>query len=491
MRDLARREPPPAPPDYLSPQHEQHEQHEQDERHERREKPQHQKPRRHRRRTGWLVLVAVAVSGALAVLALAGVYLTRWHHAHAHARAAVPPVTQSMPATMSPYTLLGKLTTAVEAGNETAFLSMVAPSAQPAVRLWWENLQAIGFTTGVIMPAGADSVTVDSHGDGTMTVLAGVHSPLDAQSGNGTPDIGCEQYQIGIHFAGITATGEITSWRPLGDAPWDQGVRLDVRKASNVVVAGPAADSKIVNQTLPIAQAAASYDIGLLGRVGKDDLHQLGFVMFVSGNAAVRDSWFSTGPQPAGWPPAYDGGLSFPLPGVAASAGSAGTAGARIVITPHQDDGQNPHGETAQLVRQFMLAALAPDEGTGDGTDESAAAPWAVQGIAVAVQELYLADASPAPAHTGYSWNALTSAIRGLPADFRAPRLPLPGRQQLFTGAPRSQRQYNVLAASVYEYIAIKYGMNQMLVSAVQQHYSAQVMAGWRTWLDALLARGR
>jgi hypothetical protein len=453
-------------------------------------------------------------SGALTVLVLAaavGTIAVLSHHAsrkkpaaarHAAAKA-VP-----MPAQLPTATLFEALTQDIQAGNEADFLSQVAPAVRPTVQTWWENLQAIGFTSGVIMPAASsDLVHVDSHGDGTVTVLAGTHSPLDPLDGAGQPDIPSERYQLGLHFASASATGQITSWQALGAAPWDQGVQLYVRKAANVVVAGLPGDSALVNKTLPLAEAAASYDLKLIDHVSPEDLHQAGFVVFVSGNSAIRDSWFSTSPRPQGWPPNFGGGLAVPLSGatgdkavILSSISTGATGGARVVITPYQDDGGTQHGETLQLVREFMTDILASDDETS--TARTASVPsWAVQGIGIAVQALYQQNGNPAPA--SYNFGPLTSMLHGLPSSYRSGQLPT--SQQLFSGRVASEQDFSAVAGSVYAYIGIKYGVSQMLVAAsllytrdntpfgnittatkrdgATFYAPAAVEAAWRTWL--------
>lgn len=429
------------------------------------------------RRTWW---IAPFLGGALAVLAVTAILqLTVLHHSagQAHAAASLPATSTRPappPAQVFPDVLFKKLTQDIQTQNEAGFLSLVSPGARPEVRIWWENLQAIGFTTGAILPtASGDRVDLNSHGDGTATVLAGVHNALDPRDSNGKPDIPSERYQIGLHFAGPGAIGEITSWKPLGDDPWDQGVRLYVRKAANVVVAGPQADRGLVDETLPIAQAAAGYDVGLVNQVNSHDLHQLGFVVFVSGNSAVRDRWFSTGPRPAGWPPAFFGGLTVPLPGPGASADSSvsggdvsdgSTGGARVVITPFEDEsGGTSHLETVQLVHQFMLDILAADDqALAPGGSPPAVPSWAVEGLAVAVQSLYEGNTNPAPGT--YSFTPLDDELKALPSSYRDGSVPT--SQQLFTGPTATEENWNDVAASVYEYIAVTHGINQMLAAA-------------------------
>ena len=84
------------------------------------------------------------------------------------------------------------------------------------------------------------------------------------------------------------ATGQITSWQPLGDAPWDQGTRLYVRKTTHVVVAGLPGDSALVDETLPLAETAASYDVGLINQVNAQLLRQEGFVGAVHHDVQLR-----------------------------------------------------------------------------------------------------------------------------------------------------------------------------------------------------------
>ncbi|HWN60852.1 MAG TPA: hypothetical protein VNO25_09305, partial [Streptosporangiaceae bacterium] len=203
----------------------------------------------------------------------------------------------------------------------------------------------------------------------------------------------------------------ITSRQPLDDAPWDAGTALYVRKAPHVVVAGLAGDSALVDQTLPIAETAAAYDVGLVDHVGSRDLNQQqGFIVFVSGDAAVRDRWLAAQAQPSGWPPRFLGARVFQLPGPGASpddangAGSVSdgsTGGARMVVGPYARDGDGgtPHSQMVTLVRDFMLDILAShDENRLSGLPAAAVPSWPVEGLAVAVQILFEASTNPTPA---------------------------------------------------------------------------------------------
>ena len=422
--------------------------------------------------------IAPYLAGALAVLAVFAVLqLTVLRHPAGHvAAAASSPAAAAprgpMPAQMFPDALFKRLTRDIQSQNEKDFLALVAPGARPAVQTWWDNMQAIGFTTGLIMPADkTDQVDLNPSGDGSTMVLAGTHNALDPKDRKGHPDVPLERYQIGLHFSSPTAIGQVTAWKPLGDDPWDQG-KLYVRKDLNVVVAGPAADSGVVDEILPIAQAAAAYDIGLINHVHPSDLRQEGFVVFVSGDQAVRSRWFSTTRQPSGWPPAA-AGLTAQLPGPGASANtdwSLGdladdtTGGARVVITPVEDQsGGSQQLETAELVHRFALDILAANnQELVPGIALLPVPSWAVEGFAVAMQAAYYSNTNPTP--DSYSFKALNDALKKLPASYKTGAVPTD--KELYNSSDQVEQNWRVVAASVYASIATRYGMNQLLASA-------------------------
>ena len=434
---------------------------------------QQARPARPVSRTWWILPYC---AGALAVLVVAGVIIGLRHSSGT----AQPPGRSTalvMPAEMFPDALFGELTTDIQAGNETAFLGLASPAAQPAIRTWWGNLRAIGFTTGAVIPtATIDAVHIDSHGDGTAVVLAGAHNPLDPTDNNGKPDIPMGLYRIGLHFASPTAIGQVTSWQPLDDAPWDQG-SLYVRKAANVVVAGPPGDSALVNQILPVAQTAAAYDIGLMRHVSSAFLEQQGFVLFVSADAAVQNRWLATVAQPPGWPPLQLGARVIQMPGPGVSADSAvfrnqsslvaavadnTMGGARVVFTP---GGQaSPHDQTLALVREFMLdVQAAQDEEGANGIPLNPVPSWTEEGIAVAVQALF--EANPNPVPPAYSFATLTAGLRALPRSYRSGAYP--SSAQLFGPSVTADEDWGEVAASTYEYIDSRYNIAKMMVSAM------------------------
>ena len=423
-----------------------------------------------------------------------------------------------LPAQMFPNTLFSRLTGYLQSRNETGFLHLASAQARSAMMTWWENLNAVGFTTGAVIPtANQDTVSINRQGNGTTVVLAGVHSPLDPVGDNGKPDVALAHYRIGLHFSSASAIGQIISWKPLDDAPWDAGTKLYVRKGPHVVVAGLPSDAALVDQALPIAEDAASYDIGLVNHVNFQELNQQqGFIVFVSGDATVGNGWFAGDKQPPGWPPQFFGAQVFQLPGPGTSpvdvddagrVSDGSTGGARVVIEPYRQDpnGGTPRSQVLTLVRDFILAILAThDENLANGIATSPVPSWSEEGFAVAVQSLYDANTNPAPA--SYDFSKLTAALQSLPPSYKTGAVPT-SASQLFGPAITTDETWNDVAASGYEYIEQKYGMGQMLAAAMllwtrystpfgnvlqsssngtYTFYTASIVqAGWSAWLAA------
>ena len=146
-----------------------------------------------RSRTWWIVpyfggLLAVVVVAA-AVIAIRPALRSSAHSAATHPPANGTATGAPLPAEMFPGALFGKLTADLAARSEAGFLAMAAPGARAAMKTWWDNQAALGFITGAVIPtASHDTVRIDGQGNGSTTVLAGVHNPLDPVIG-GKPDV--------------------------------------------------------------------------------------------------------------------------------------------------------------------------------------------------------------------------------------------------------------------------------------------------------------
>lgn len=414
------------------------------------------------------VLAAVVVLGGAAAGGYEG-------HQHASLYGAFVSMPDSMELpSVSP--VASQLTGSLQARNESWFLRLAAPAARKAMRSWWAAQEAMGFTTGAVVPVSDTDNTVhlDSAGNGSATVLVGTHNPYDTSGGvlHAPPAVPSAEYRIGLHFpsgAGPETVGQITSWTPLNDTPWDHGVPLTVRRAAHVEVVGGSGDAALVNQTLPLAETAADYDLGFIRHVDPMPTNdQTGFVVFVSSSTVDRNRWFRSGPQPEEQTGDPDGGTTHLLQDASdgytllmstkpGSIFADGDGEARIVITPYWQAGETPYEETGVLVREMIHASLMSFHPT-----DKAVQPWANEGIGRAIAALYQANRNPVP--TPRDFRPLITALRALPGPYRTGTLP--GTGQLYGGNAVSRAKWDIVAASVYAYIAEQYGVSDMLGSA-------------------------
>jgi hypothetical protein len=281
-----------------------------------------------------------------------------------------------------------------------------------------------------------------------------------------------------------------------------------------VEVVGSPGDSELISQTLPLAETAATYDLALTSHIDPSPTNdQTGFVVFISGSASDRNRWFRSGPQPKQQTGDADGGVTHLLQGP--SAGNLlnmganfepylADGGARIVITPYQQAGETPQEETGVLVREMIHATLMYFQPSDKDVQ-----PWANEGIARVIADLYHADSNPVPA--SYDLGQVITAVRALPSNYRTGTLP--DAQQLYGGTAASRACWDAVAASVYAYIAKKYGISAMLGSAdllgttigspdtpsdtpfghvfkarengkISYYPASTISSGWRKWLQ-------
>jgi hypothetical protein len=197
-------------------------------------------------------------------------------------------------------------------------------------------------------------------------------------------------------------------------------------------------------------------------------------VVFVSDNVSTRQSWFSTTKQPSGWPPAGNG-YTAQLPGPTVTADSDwklgsgiaadSTGGARVVITPWEDqNGGTVRMETAQLIQHFAIAILAShDQDSFPGAGSPSVPAWTVEGFGVAFEAAYHSSTNPAP--DKYSFSVLDGDLGKVPASYKTGKLPTTA--QLYDGSATAQDDWLLVSGSLYASIATKYGMSQMLASAI------------------------
>ena len=280
--------------------------------------------------------------------------------------------------------LAGNLTWALQKHDKRKFLALGTTTAtKSAMSRWWDNVDALGFTTG-----GAQAEDRGEPAEGSLRMKIGFHNRLDSMSNDthdkSTPDTPATEYQLGIKQVRDGGADSnkchlaITAWKSLSNAPWDVDHTLYVIKTGHVVIAGERSMSAEVRRIAPIAEQAAVWNQQFFKLADRADyIHLGGYLVFVPANVQEEQHWFRapTAKKPSGWVADVGGaaGIQFPLPGVQISQSgmpegmpelaplSTNTGGGRVILTAtgrHEDNIQLE----ATLVHEFVHAIFANDD---------------------------------------------------------------------------------------------------------------------------------
>jgi hypothetical protein len=257
-------------------------------------------------------------------------------------------------------------------------------------------------------------------------------------------------YRLTVHQDKESAPIRITGWTSLMNAPWDLS-QLYVTKGRHVAVASYPDERRLADSLRADAERAAEYDIAMFKSNDKHDLKQTGFIVFVSAQAKRRATWLHAGKQPRGWS-ADPAGAAKPLPGqpgtLLPGIETNAVGGARVVFQPQGSS----HENTAVLVHEFVHVVFATDTIWAYSDDKPAPA-WTAEGIARLVESFYRTHPDPSLQTLEFNLNEmhsnpLRSRFRGAP----------PTDAQLYNGTAAGGSFWYDVAASVYGYLAIKYG---------------------------------
>jgi hypothetical protein len=341
------------------------------------------------------------------------------------------------------------LTKALRADDKQAFLAAFTGEGRRRAETWWRNLHALGASTGTAASVPSDKP--DDLAGGKAVLDVGVHLEVDRRDGKQRSE---PARRYGVRLS-IARDGSLVSsaWRPVdGAAPWDEG-RLAVRKAKGVVVAAPAAEAALAKRTLRQARTASSWVRRVMEGYDKDIVQQKGFLVFVSGDKALRNHWFVRVPKLKGWT-GDAAGYAKPLPQVSADDSRHLTdglvAGAAIVLAPPR-----PGRAGTGLIVHEMTHALFARFSAWFGEEPPPA--WPNEGLATLVEGVY----------EGGTFNQ--SRWAGLIRDVvRSGRFDgkVPSDRKLYGGSLDAGRRAYAVAASAYMYLLDSYGAGRMLAAA-------------------------
>ncbi|MET3807867.1 hypothetical protein ABIB25_004894 [Nakamurella sp. UYEF19] len=420
-----------------------------------------------RKAAGWPILLI----GLVVALVVGGVHgFLNYQHAHpSNSTTATPSptspskTTQPRAALDAPRALADQLSFDIGSKNEKAYLSHFSGAAVAPATLWWNNMTALGFDYGAAAVGDRPPSQATS---ATLTLTLGVHSPLMPVM-SGASD-GTSQLPVPGTAYTITLTDQptgfplVTAMKGTSNAPWDQGA-LYVNHQKNVTVAGLPAEKKFVDTEAAKAQRAADWVLKFLGPYA-GQVHQKGFVAFVSADAKTRAGWLQTAPKGRGWvaDPSLVAGLFTPL----ASVQGAGDDQLSVLTTGYVILGstqKDPVDDLGTMVHEFAhnLASVNDLWSFGDG---KALPAWVVEGWARYIEAYYHYTPTNPLAKKPSAKPFLSEGLVKLPHPAFAGTVPTDA--QVYGNAKLADYYYD-LGASVYEYLSITYGPDQGFHSMV------------------------
>ncbi|MBS3183153.1 hypothetical protein [Leucobacter manosquensis] len=176
---------------------------------------------------------------------------------------------------------------ALQQHDRELFLSYAEGDAQAQLALWWDNLSALGWTTGFIAP--------NTDADGSQLVNIGVDLgfPANEMRGSGAADAGLILTQGSYYRITTTGSGDslrITSFVPRDVIqPWDDG-KIYVERRDHVVLFALEDERELVTRTIDEAEEAAVTTLELATRMG-GDVPQTGFTSGITASNERLERW--------------------------------------------------------------------------------------------------------------------------------------------------------------------------------------------------------
>lgn len=191
-----------------------------------------------------------------------------------------------------------ELNEALAAGDRDEFMKHVSGDASDTMTLYFDNMDALGWTKGAITTSDFENLLTTPDDDVTLRSILGVDAGFTASAprGSGDADAGLTfiqgfQYDVTVGMDGDKAV--ITDIAAVGTTlPWLEE-ELYVVRTDHTVVAGYPAESALVDQVSAAAEPAAAWVLTTLN-TEKDPLPLAGFTVFASENDSDFSSWFNS-----------------------------------------------------------------------------------------------------------------------------------------------------------------------------------------------------
>jgi hypothetical protein len=392
--------------------------------------------------------------------------------------------------------LAAQVSAVLQHHDRAGFLALATDvTTRSKMAMWWDNVDALGFTFGGAAPSGTSTAASDRHVD----LGIGLHNPLDGTStsagGVTVPNSPTTWYRL-TSAPGNGCLQRIAQWQDLSNAPWDEAERLTVVRTPHAVVAGPLSVASTVRRVAREAEKAARWDFSFFtknnGQRYLDHLRQKGFVVFVPATDTQAAQWLRgyRAQSPSGWTadPTQFAGLTFPLEspqyptrdtlpdtpgGPPPYQDTYVPAGGARVIVDRTATRLNDRGLEATLVHEFVHDLLSTYN-TGFYFGSKGVDAAVTEGAARLLETYFYDSPDCYCKHHGQLPRAFVTLKVELRKHFGLFHGRYPTDAQLYGGNGRLANYYYDLAASTFDY----------------EVYSGGVPFGLQTMVDAYINGG-
>ena len=201
-------------------------------------------------------------------------------------------------APFTPAGFLRSLNEALAGADRERFFELVGPGAVDGLRLWWDNMAALGMsgaglsvesgTLDGLGPGGSADLTIRLGAVTLGTPRAGADSDY-AQAGQYL--VAAARYEITVSVS-ASGAGRISGWRPTDPVkPWDEGPLAAVQ-TEHVLVAAAAGEADLLEEFAGAAEEPAAWVADHYAAEAGGPIDR--FTVFLTADAERAGAWFDT-----------------------------------------------------------------------------------------------------------------------------------------------------------------------------------------------------
>ncbi|AZI59177.1 hypothetical protein EH165_14545 [Nakamurella antarctica] len=388
------------------------------------------------------------------------------------------------PSSVDTSALFESITNALLVGNREAFLLHFTSEALVPATFWWDNMAAIGMDGGAASTYYSDAAMIDVGANDVGTVrqvFMGAHFPGDGADEFNNLRVSTTAYSWDV-AASFDPTFEVTSlivtaWTSLSNAPWDCNCALHVARGVSGVVASLPDDAAFADEILNYQDQGYEWLNNFMTLSAPEIGVPAEVVTFATANADRLYNWFR---------PLSDGTAEVPVDRSFVAAVQATysyygfnpnlawavpNTAPRMVVGSDVLDFADPVDVLVHELVHYSLGKFRNEE-YWPYTE-----PYLAEGVAEMIEQVY-GFTTPADAVAG-AWvvgqpRQATSISASLLAELFDGSLPT--SDEMRSGSNSVVNFWYDIAGSLYNYLALTYGMPAALRASVCAYKEGTVL---------------